>query len=102
MELKPLSPEFDELRKAVISSNLTTCYLVLDELISSRGERFFYDKFRREWLDVYKEIYDRVSKMKKPNEHFRLTLVTSVLFYLQGGDWYQSSESPKGKTPRKE
>ena len=64
MELKPLSPEFDELRKAVISSNLTTCYLVLDELISSRGERFFYDKFRREWLDVYKEIYDRVSKMK--------------------------------------
>jgi hypothetical protein len=64
MDLKPLPPEFDELRNAIISSNLTTCYLVLDELISSRGERLFYDKFRREWLDVYKEIYGRVSKMK--------------------------------------
>ncbi|MGD0920045.1 MAG: hypothetical protein ABSB22_26710 [Thermodesulfobacteriota bacterium] len=64
MDLKPLSPELEELRNAIISSNLTSCYLVLDELISSRGERLFYDKFRKEWLDVYKEIYDRVSKMK--------------------------------------
>ncbi|MGD0915173.1 MAG: hypothetical protein ABSB22_01835 [Thermodesulfobacteriota bacterium] len=64
MELKPLSPQLQELRNAIISSNLTSCYLVLDELISSRGERLFYDKFRKEWLDVYKEIYDLVSKMK--------------------------------------
>ena len=64
MELKPLSPEFDELRKAVISSNLTTCYLILDELITSRGKRLFYDKFRKEWVDVYKEVYNIVSKMK--------------------------------------
>ena len=64
MELKPLSPELQELRNAIISSNLTTCYLVLDELISSRGERLFYDKFRKEWLDVYKEVYKVVSKWK--------------------------------------
>ena len=54
MDLKPLSPELEELRNAIISSNLTSCYLVLDELISSRGKKLFYDKFRREWLDVYK------------------------------------------------
>lgn len=64
MELKPLSPELEELRSVIISSNLTTCYLILDELISKRDERLFYDKFRKEWVDVYKEVYGRVSKMK--------------------------------------
>ena len=39
-------------------------YLVLDELISGRGKRLFYDKFRKEWLDLYKEVYNFVSKMK--------------------------------------
>ena len=64
MDLKPLSPELQELRNTIISSNLTSCYLVLDELISSKGKRLFNEKFRKEWVDVYKEIYGRVSKMK--------------------------------------
>jgi len=64
MELKPLSPELEELRSVILSSNLTTCYLVLDELISKRDERLFYDQFRKEWVDVYKEVYGLVSKMK--------------------------------------
>jgi hypothetical protein len=64
MELRPLSPEFEELRRVIISSNLTTCYLILDELISRRDERLFYEKFRKEWVDVYKEVYSLVSKMK--------------------------------------
>ncbi len=64
MELKPLPPEFEELRRTIISSNLTSCYLILDELVSSREGRLFYDKFRKEWVDVYKEVYTLISKMK--------------------------------------
>jgi hypothetical protein len=64
MELKPLSSELNELRSVIISSNLTTCYLILNELGMKKDEAIFYDKFRKEWVDLYKEIYDRVSKMK--------------------------------------
>ena len=38
MDLKPLSPELDELRSVIISSSLTSCYLVLDLLKSEKDE----------------------------------------------------------------
>jgi hypothetical protein len=64
MELKALSAELDELRKVIISSNLTTCYLMLDTLPSEGDKVAFYEKFRAEWMDTYKHVYKIVSKMK--------------------------------------
>ncbi len=64
MELKHLSPELEDVRSVVIASNITSCYLILNEMFTRRGETLFYDKFKKEWLSVYKEIYKQVSKMK--------------------------------------
>lgn len=64
MELKPLSPELDELRNVIISSNLTTCFLVLNELISKPDKSLHYGKFRDEWIELYKNVYQIISKMK--------------------------------------
>ena len=64
MELKPISQELSELRSVIISSNLTSCYLVLEELKSGDNDALSYEKFRRHWIDLYKNIYDIVSKMK--------------------------------------
>jgi len=64
MELKPLSPELDELRNVIISSNLTSCYLLLEELAAGKGERINYEKFKTHWINVYKSTYNLVSKMK--------------------------------------
>ena len=64
MELKSLSPELDELRKVIISSNLTTCYLLLNELALKEGKAAHYEKFRAGWIDTYKDVYKLVSKMR--------------------------------------
>ncbi len=64
MELKPLSPELNELRNVIISSNLASCYLVLELLRSDRNETLNYEKFRGQWIDIYKSTYGIVSKMK--------------------------------------
>ncbi len=64
MELKPLSPELAELRNVILSSNLTSCYLVLQLLKSEKDETLIYDKFSSRWMDVYKSTYGIVSKMK--------------------------------------
>jgi hypothetical protein len=64
MELKPLSPELNELRNVIISSNLASCYLVLELLRSDRNETLNYEKFREQWINIYKSTYGIVSKMK--------------------------------------
>ena len=64
MELKPLPLELDELRSIIISSNLTSCYLILNQLALQEGETTHYEKFRAGWIDVYKDVYELVSKMK--------------------------------------
>jgi hypothetical protein len=64
MELKPLSPELNELRNVIISSNLASCYLILELLKSDRNETLNYDKLRSQWIEVYKSTYGIVSKMK--------------------------------------
>ncbi len=67
MDLKQLSPEMEELRKVIISSNLTSCYLLLSRHDS---EEAYYEKFRVDWIDTYKEVYSIISKMK-PRESER-------------------------------
>ena len=64
MYLKPMSPEMDELRKVIITSNLTTCYLILELLRSEKNEITRYKDFRDQWIDLYKSTYGVVSKMK--------------------------------------
>lgn len=64
MELKTLPPELNELRNVIISSNLASCYLILELLKSDRNETLNYEKFRGQWIDVYKSTYGVVSKMK--------------------------------------
>jgi len=64
MELKPLSPELDEMRNVVISSSLASCYILLEELASAKGERINYEKFKTHWIDMYKSTYQLVSRMK--------------------------------------
>ena len=64
MELKPLPPELSELRNVIISSNLTSCYLILNELALKEGEKAHYEKFKDGWIDVYKDVYKLVSRMK--------------------------------------
>jgi len=64
MDLKPLSPELNELRNVIISSNLTSCYLVLELLKSEKNETLNYDRFRSHWIDVYKSTQEIISRMK--------------------------------------
>lgn len=64
MELKSLTPELNELRKVIISSNLTTCYLILNELTLKKDQTVHYETFRAGWIDTYKDVYKLVSKMK--------------------------------------
>jgi hypothetical protein len=64
MELKSLTPELDELRNVIISSNLTSCYLILNELTLKEDQTVHYEKFRAGWIDTYKDVYKLVSKMK--------------------------------------
>lgn len=64
MDLKPMSPEMDELRKVIISSNLTTCYLILEVLRPEGKESSVYQQFKDHWIDIYKSTYEMISKMK--------------------------------------
>jgi len=64
MDLKPLSPEFSELRNVIIASNLASCYLVLELLKSEKNETLNYEKFRSQWIDIYKSTHGIVSRMK--------------------------------------
>ena len=64
MELKDLSPELNELRNVIISSHLSTCYLLIERLGLKEDESYRYEKFREEWIEMYKNVYKLVSRMK--------------------------------------
>ena len=63
MEMVDLPPELNEIRKIILSSHLTTCFLILEELAPQRRTRH-YERFRQEWIETYKNAYKLVSKMK--------------------------------------
>lgn len=64
MELIDLPPDLNELRKIIISSHLTTCFLILEELAPKRQRTYHYERFRKKWIETYKNVYNLVSKMK--------------------------------------
>lgn len=64
MELKELSPDLAELRSVIIASHLSTCYLLIERLAPKENEPYRYEKFREDWIEMYKNVYKIVSKMK--------------------------------------
>ncbi len=64
MELKDLTPELNELRNVILSSHLSSCYLILEHLGLRKDETYSYMKFKEEWIDMYKNTYKIISKMK--------------------------------------
>jgi len=64
MELKSLSPELDEFRNVIISSNLTTCYLILNEIGLKEGKTIYYAQVKEKWMEMYKDVFKLLSKMK--------------------------------------
>ena len=64
MEMMDLPPELNEIRKIIISSHLTTRFLILDGLAPQRKRTYHYERFREEWIETYKNVYKLVSKMK--------------------------------------
>jgi hypothetical protein len=64
MEMKDLSPELNEIRNVILSSQLTSCFLILDELALKRGKTRHYEPFRKEWMETYKSVYKLVSRMR--------------------------------------
>ncbi len=64
MELAELSPGLKDLRDAIISSNLASCYLILQAVESNKDDPLIFDAFRKRWLDAYKGFYNTVSAMR--------------------------------------
>jgi hypothetical protein len=64
MDLKELSPELNELRAVIIASHLSTCYLLIERLSPKEDQAYRYEKFREDWIEMYKNVYKIVSKMK--------------------------------------
>jgi predicted metal-dependent hydrolase len=64
MELRPLSPQINQLRNVIISSNLISCYLILELLKSEKSETLRYEESKSHWIDIYKSAYEIISKMK--------------------------------------
>ncbi len=64
MEPNDLSIELKELKEVIISSNLTTCYLIFEELLSAKEEMIHYQEFSEHWIDTYRDVYKLIAKMK--------------------------------------
>jgi hypothetical protein len=64
MEMMNLSPEINELRTIILSSQLTTYFLILEELGLKKDKTYHYEQFRQEWMETYKNIYKMIARMK--------------------------------------
>ena len=64
MELKELSPDAAELRTVIISSSMTSSFMILEEMAAHRELSLHYEDFREHWLALYKSVYKAVSKWK--------------------------------------
>lgn len=64
MELNNLSSEAAELRSTIIASSMTSCYLIVDRMLAQGDIPPHYEDFRRDWIDLFKQIHRSVSRMK--------------------------------------
>lgn len=47
------------------ASNLTTCYLLYQVLVETRGEKAGYEQFKADWLRTYYSTLKIVEKVKR-------------------------------------
>ena len=64
MKLNNLSSEAAELRSTIIASSMTSCYLIMDQVMAQGDITLHYEDFRRDWIDLFKQIHRSVSQMK--------------------------------------
>jgi hypothetical protein len=64
MELKDLSADSSELRSVILACSMTSCYLILDQIAAHNNLTIHYEDFRRQWINLYKSVYDAVSQWK--------------------------------------
>lgn len=50
---------------AIKASNLTTCYLLYQVLVETRGEKAGYEQFKADWLRTYYSTLKIVEKVKR-------------------------------------
>ncbi len=50
---------------AIQASNLTTCYLLYQVLVETRGEKAGYEQFKADWLRTYYSTLKIVEKLRR-------------------------------------
>jgi hypothetical protein len=50
---------------AIQASNLTTCYLLYQVLVETRGEKASYEQFKADWLRTYYSTLKIVEKLRR-------------------------------------
>jgi hypothetical protein len=57
--------EVRDIINAIKASNLTTCYLLYQVLVETRGEKAGYEQFKADWLRTYYSTLKIVEKVKR-------------------------------------
>ncbi|MDP3938449.1 MAG: hypothetical protein Q8R92_09955 [Deltaproteobacteria bacterium] len=57
--------DVEKIVNAIKASNLTTCYLLYQVLVETRGEKAGYEQFKADWLRTYFSTLKIVEKVKR-------------------------------------
>jgi len=57
--------QVQQIINAIKASNLTTCYLLYQVLLETRGEKAGYEQFKADWLRTYYSTLKIVEKIKR-------------------------------------
>jgi hypothetical protein len=57
--------QVQQIVNAIKASNLTTCYLLYQVLLETRGEKAGYEQFKADWLRTYYSTLKIVEKIKR-------------------------------------
>ena len=57
--------QVEKIVNAIKASNLTTCYLLYQVLLETRGEKAGYEQFKADWLRTYYSTLKIVEKIKR-------------------------------------
>jgi len=57
--------QLQDIINAIKASNLTTCYLLYQVLLETRGEKAGYEQFKADWLRTYYSTLKIVEKIKR-------------------------------------
>ena len=57
--------QLQQIINAIKASNLTTCYLLYQVILETRGEKAGYEQFKADWLRTYYSTLKIVEKIKR-------------------------------------